>query len=137
MEWEAAPVSSNRGLQSGEAFSIPSDIQKGWFCFTNNDCSMMRMYNLCDEAGSSRYLMDNLLAQLKVQMTRNQFDPTHFSITKRDAFMTRIYHKFPSPPPEAILVQLESFLEPSTGLMPYNNSKHIFSVMIYMGIWKN
>jgi hypothetical protein len=108
---EKAPVS---GLESGEAFVVPSVFQKARFCFTNNDRSMMRMYNLCDEAGSPRYLMDKLLTQLKVEMTRNQFDPTHFSITKRDAFMARMHHKFPSPPPEAIQVQLESFLEPVT-----------------------
>ncbi len=58
--------------------------------------------------------MDKLLTQLKVEMTRNQFDPTHFSITKRDAFMARMHRKFPSPPPEAIQVQLESFPEPVT-----------------------
>jgi hypothetical protein len=102
------------GLQTGEAFVIPSDFQKGRFCFTTNDRSMMRMYNLCDEAGSPRYLMDQLLTQLKVEMKRNQFDPTHFSITKRDAFMARMHRKFPSPPPEAIQVQLESFPEPVT-----------------------
>jgi hypothetical protein len=107
-------VSSVPGLESGEAFVIPSDFQKGRFCFTTNDRSMMRMYNLCDEAGSPRYLMDQLLAQLKVEMTSNQFDPTDFSITKRDAFMARMHRKFPSPPPEAIPVQLESFPEPVT-----------------------
>jgi hypothetical protein len=58
--------------------------------------------------------MDKLLVQLKVEMTRNEFDPTHFSITKRDAFMARMHRKFPSPPPEAIKIQLESFLEPVT-----------------------
>jgi hypothetical protein len=52
-------------------------------------------------------------------MTRNQFDPIHSSFTKRDAFMARMHHRFPSPPPEAIQVQLESFTEPLT-IYPFN-----------------
>jgi hypothetical protein len=113
LEHKADPTSI-LGLESGDAFVVPTDFQKARFCFTNNDRSMMRMYNICDEAGSPRYLMDKLLTQLKVEMTTNHFDPNHFSITKRDAFMARMHQKFPSPPPEAIDVQLESFMEPVT-----------------------
>ena len=125
---QKADATSPLGLESGDAFVVPTNFLKARFCFTNNDRSMMRMYNLCDEAGSPRYLMDKLLTQLKLEMTTNQFDPTHFSKTKRDAFMARMHHKFPSPSPEAIEVQ------PSTGLMSYNNSRHISSDMIYMVI---
>jgi hypothetical protein len=31
------------GLQSGEAFIVPSDFNSGRFCFANNDCAMMRI----------------------------------------------------------------------------------------------
>ena len=87
------------GLESGNAFLLPPDFNKGRFCFTKNDRAMMRLYNICDEAGSLRYLMDQILRQLKVESKRSQFDPIHYSITKRDAFMARIHRKFPSPPP--------------------------------------
>jgi hypothetical protein len=60
---------------------------------------------LCDQAGSPCYLMDQVLAQLKVEISRNQFDPSHASITKRVAFMARMHHKFPSPPPELDAIQ--------------------------------
>jgi hypothetical protein len=58
--------------------------------------------------------MDQVLAQLRIEISRNQFDPSHSSLTKRDAFMGRMHSKFPSPPPEPIQVQLESFSEPIT-----------------------
>jgi hypothetical protein len=99
------------GLESGKAFLVTSDYDKGQYCFTNNDPAMMRLSSLCDQAGSPRYLMDQVLAQLKVEISRNQFDPSHASITKREAFMARMHHKFPSPLPEPIQVQLESFSE--------------------------
>jgi hypothetical protein len=38
---QKATVSPVPGLQSGETFVKPSDFQKGRFCFTTNDCSMM------------------------------------------------------------------------------------------------
>jgi hypothetical protein len=69
---------------------------------------------LCDQAGSPRYLMDKIIAQLKVEISRNQFDPSHSSLMKRDSFMGRMHRKFSSPPPEPIQVQLESFSEPIT-----------------------
>ena len=92
----------------------PSHFDKGRYCFTNNNRAMMRLYSVCDQAGSPRYLMDQVLAQLKVEISRNQFDPSHASITKRKAFMARMHRKFPSPPPEPIQVQLESFSGPVT-----------------------
>ena len=75
---------------------------------------MMRLYSLCDQAGSPRYLMDQVLTQLKREIVQNQFYPSHSSITKRDAFMARMHRKFPSPPPVPIQVSLESFTEPVT-----------------------
>jgi hypothetical protein len=56
--------------------------------------------------------MDKVLAQLKVEMTMNNFDPIAPTITKRKCFMARMHRKFPNPPAEEILVQLESFPEP-------------------------
>jgi hypothetical protein len=103
------------GLQSGKAFLLPADFDKGQYCFTNNDRSMMRFYSLCaDNAGFPRYLMDQVLAQLRIERSRNQFDPSHSSLTKRDVFMGRMHRKFQSPPPEPIQVQLESSSEPIT-----------------------
>jgi hypothetical protein len=102
------------GLESGKAFLLPADFDKGRYCFTNNDRAMMRFYSLCDNAGSPRYLMDQVLAQFRIEISRNQFDHSHSSLTKRDAFMGRMHRKFPSPPPEPIQVQLESFSEPIT-----------------------
>jgi hypothetical protein len=58
---EKADASFLPGLQSGKALVVPSDFHEARFCFTNNDHSMMQMYNLCDEAGPPRYLMDKLL----------------------------------------------------------------------------
>ncbi len=111
---EEVTPTEQTGLESGKAFLVPSDFDKGRYCFTNNDRAMMRLYSLCDQAGSPRYLMDQVLAQLKVEISRNQFDPSHVSITKREAFMARMHRKFPSPPPEPVQVQLESFSEPVT-----------------------
>jgi hypothetical protein len=102
------------GLESGKAFLVPSHFDKGRYCFTNNDWAMMRLYSLCDQAGYPCYLMDQVLAQLKVEISRNQFDPSHASITKREACMARMHRKFPSPHSEPIQVQLESFSEPVT-----------------------
>jgi hypothetical protein len=58
--------------------------------------------------------MDQVLAQLRIEISRNQFDPSHSSLTKRDALTGRMHRKFPSPPPEPIQVQLELFYEPIT-----------------------
>jgi hypothetical protein len=41
------------GLQSGEAFIVPSDFDSGRFCFANNDCAMMRTHHICDTARTS------------------------------------------------------------------------------------
>jgi hypothetical protein len=102
------------GLEYGKAFLLPTDFDKGLYCFTNNDRAMMRFYSLCDNAGSPCYLMDQVLAQLRIEISRNQFDPSHSFLTKRDAFMRRMHRKFLSSPPELIQVQLESFSEPIT-----------------------
>jgi hypothetical protein len=102
------------GLESGKAFLVCSNFDKGRYCFTNNDRAMMRLYSLCEQAGSPCYLLDQVLAQLKVEISRNQFDPLHASIMKKEAFMARMHRKFPSPPPEPIQVQLESFSESVT-----------------------
>jgi hypothetical protein len=109
-----ASVTPATGLESGKAFLLPADFDKGRYCFTNNDRAMMRFYSLCDNAGSPCYLMDQVLAQLRIEISRNQFDPSHSSLAKRDAFMGRMHCKFPNPPPEPIQVQLESFSEPIT-----------------------
>jgi hypothetical protein len=102
------------GLESGKAFRLPADFDKGRYCFTNNDRAMTRFYSLCDNAESPHYLMDQVLAQLRIEIARKQFDPSHSSLTKRDAFTGRMHCKFPSPPPEPIQVQLKSFSEPIT-----------------------
>ena len=108
------PVLATPSLDTGEAYLLPPQYDKGRFCFTNQDRAMMRLYNLGDQAGAPRFLVDQILSQVKHEMNRNQFDPRHASITKRDAFMARMHRKFPSPPPERIQVQLESFPEPVT-----------------------
>jgi hypothetical protein len=58
--------------------------------------------------------MDQLMAQLKVEIAHNQFDPSHSSLTKRDTFMASMFWKFPNPPPHPIFVELKSFTEPIT-----------------------
>jgi hypothetical protein len=99
-------------LQSGEVCLVPPNYGKGKHCFTQQDRSMMKLYNICDQAGSPRYLMDKVLHQLKHEVSSNGFDFAF--LTKRDPFMARMHRKFPSPPPEAISIQLESFDEPIT-----------------------
>jgi hypothetical protein len=99
----------NDGLQNGEPFRVPNDFDSGRFCFPNKDCAMMRIYHICDEAKTPRWLADKIMAQVKTEMQRNDFDPCDPSITKRDAFMARMHLKFPSPKAEAIQVELESF----------------------------
>ena len=109
------PVSTQDQLSS-EAFLVSRDFIKGQYCFTKHDRAMMRLYNLCDQAGSPRYLMDQVISQLNTEITKNQFDPCDPSITQRTAFMARMHRKFPSPPPERIEVKLESF---SDGVVVY------------------
>jgi hypothetical protein len=74
----------------------------------------MKLYHIFDEADSPRYFCDKVLAQLKEEMTRHNFEPNNPLLTKRNPFMARMYRKFPSPPPEAIMVQLETFESPIT-----------------------
>jgi hypothetical protein len=109
---EAPPGAPPGGLESGAPFSVESDFQKAKHCFTNQDRSLIKLYSICDQADCPRYLMDKVLAQLKVEMTMNNFDPIAPTITKRKCFMARMHRKFPNPPAEEILVQLESFPEP-------------------------
>ena len=104
-----AEVVENDGLQNGQAFRVPNDFDSGRFCFANKDCAMMRIYHICDEAKTPRFLADQIMAQVKTEMQRNDFDPCDPSITKRDAFMARMHLKFPSPEAEGIPVKLESF----------------------------
>ena len=107
-----AVVSNGDDGLSSEAFLVPTDYVKGQYCFTKPDRSMMRLYNICDQAGSPRYLMDKVMSQLNTEISFNQFDPCHPSLTKRNAFMARMHRKFPSPPPQRIEVKLESLAEP-------------------------
>jgi hypothetical protein len=102
------------GLDSGDPFTVEPNFMKARHCFTNKDRSRMKLYDVCDKAGCPRYLMDKVLAQLKVEMSVNNFDPLDPTITKRNAFMAKMHRKFPSPPPVAIQVTLESFAEPVT-----------------------
>jgi hypothetical protein len=104
----------NDQLQSGRAFLVTDDFDVGRFCFNKKDCAMMRLYHICDKANTPRYLADQIMAHIKDEMLRNDFDPCDPSITKRDAFMARMHKKFPSPPAEAIKVKLESFPEEVT-----------------------
>ena len=52
------------------------------------------------------------MSQLNTEINKNNFDPSHHSLTKRNAFMARMHRKFPSPPPQRIEVQLQSFSDP-------------------------
>ena len=58
--------------------------------------------------------MDKVLAQLKLKMSMDDFDPMAPSITQRNPFMGRMHRKFPNPPPQALKIQLESFSDPIT-----------------------
>jgi hypothetical protein len=102
---------------------------------------MMRLYSLFDQTGSPHchLIMDQVHAQLKVEITRNQFDPSHSFSMKRDEFMARVHHEFPSLPPESIHLELNFFLNllGSTHLMSYNSSKSIFSDIITTEILAN
>jgi hypothetical protein len=104
----------NAPLESGLEFTVGPHFGKSDHCFTKSDRSTMRLYNICDQAGSPRYLMDSLMSQMKTEITRNQFDPLHSALTLREPFMARMHRKFPSPPPQAIQVQLECFADPIT-----------------------
>ena len=91
---EEGLVEANHGidyaphLDTSEAFVVPADYIRGQYCFTKHDRAMMRLYSLCDNAGSPRYLMDQIMTRLNTEISSNQFDPAHHSITKRDAFMS-------------------------------------------------
>ena len=107
-------IDETKSLESGLVFTVPDDFGKSDHCFTKKDRSMMRLYNICDQSGAPRYLMDRVLSQMKSEITRNNFNPLGTSLTLRDPFMARMHRKFPSPPPEAVLVQLECFDDPIT-----------------------
>jgi hypothetical protein len=74
----------------------------------------MKLYHIFDEADSPRHLCDKVLAQLKEEMTRYDFEPSNPLLTKRNPSMAQKHRKFPSPPPEAVMVQLETFESPIT-----------------------
>jgi hypothetical protein len=65
------------GLESGRAFSVQPDHQKARHCFTNQDRSLMKLHHMFDEADSPRCLCDKVLAQLKEEMTRHNFEPNN------------------------------------------------------------
>ena len=75
------------GLETGNAFTVQPGLQKAKHCFTNQDRSLMNLSNICDQADCPKYLMDKVLAQLKVEMTINSFDTTTPSITQRNPFI--------------------------------------------------
>jgi hypothetical protein len=70
---------------------------------------MARIYCLCGQAGSPRYLGDSILKQLQKEITLNNFNPCNPGITLRDAFMHRASRSLVgSTPPEGIPITLES-----------------------------
>ena len=90
------PVSC--GLEPGAAVTAQPDFQKARYCSTIQDWSLMKLYNICDQANSPRYLKNKVLPQLKVEMIMNNFDPTGPSITEPNPVMIRMHCKFLKPP---------------------------------------
>jgi hypothetical protein len=108
------PATPAVGLESGTAYTVMPDFQKAQHCFTNQDRSLMRLCSMLDEADCPLYFCDKVLAQVKIETSRSKFDLSNPALTKRQPFMARMHRKFPSPRPEAITVQLESFPNPMT-----------------------
>jgi hypothetical protein len=92
----------------GKVVTITMQEQNSRVVATPHDRSMARIYQVCDQAGSPRYLADLIITQLRKETLQNGFDPCHSSITRRDAFMHRATKSTGSIPPEAIRITLES-----------------------------
>jgi hypothetical protein len=92
----------------GQIANVSIEQQNSRVVATPQDRSMARIYRICDQAGSPRYLTDSLIQQLRKEIVLNGFDPCHPGITQRDAFMHRASKSVGSTPPEAIPITLES-----------------------------
>jgi hypothetical protein len=90
---------------------------------------MARIYRLCDDAGSPRYLADAIVTQIRKEVVLNNFDPCHPGITLCDAFMHRASKAIGSQPPEAIPITLESGQKVTVYWFPFKQffQEHLLS----------
>jgi hypothetical protein len=76
---EPTPQSSSTepGLASGDAFYLVDDYNRGKYVFANTDCSMMKLYDICDKAGAHfSFVIKSSLKSTKKCGTTNLFLPT-------------------------------------------------------------
>jgi hypothetical protein len=92
----------------GRVETIAMEQRNSSIVATPQDRAMARMHQMCDQAGSPRYLADSIIKQLRQEMVQNGFDTCRSRITRRDSFMARANVASGSPPPEAIRISLES-----------------------------
>jgi hypothetical protein len=59
---------------------------------TNEDLAMARLYKICDDAGSPKYLMDRIFATLQEEI-RGSFNLKSPNITQRKSFFPRVQRK--------------------------------------------
>jgi hypothetical protein len=76
-------------LEHRAACTAQPDFQWVRCCFANQERSLMRLCNAFDEANSPLCLCDKMIAQLKLEMSMNDFNPRNPSLTKRNLLMTR------------------------------------------------
>jgi hypothetical protein len=57
--------------------TLTMEQQNGRIVATPQDRSMARIYRLCDDSGSPRYLADSILSQIRKEIVQNNFDPCH------------------------------------------------------------
>jgi hypothetical protein len=123
------PLPAMADSRLGTFKTVTMEEQNSRIVATPQDRSMARIYRLCDDAGSPRYLADAIIRQIRNEMVLNDFDPCHSGITLRDAFMHRASKSIGSRPPEAIPITLESGQKVTVFRFPFLQSfqEHLLS----------
>jgi hypothetical protein len=61
----------------GSLTTLTMEQHNGRIVATPQDRSMARIYRLCDDSGSPRYLADAILSQMRKEIVQNQVDLCH------------------------------------------------------------
>ena len=112
-----APASAPGGVTSMEPADVSSHLgRRQWIrsstnmevdSIPNQDRFMGHLYRLCDQAGASKTLCDDLLDAIK-DFSHRGFNLNSNTVTRRHAFLPKMQKKLGLLPPEAIPITLES-----------------------------
>jgi hypothetical protein len=91
--------------------SIPiSNIVNDTFlrCFTSDELAMAKLYHLCDNVGSPRYLLDEIMKVVRNEMSTTGFNPLSTTLPSRQSLLNKAQDVTAIPAPTPVTVDLES-----------------------------